>query len=353
MNIIDQAILIPASPGFIWRFVGDLSKNVDWQEGLTDISFLTTRHEGKGTRWRYSTANGHDVIAEIVAWYDTVGYEYQIVDGARFSDNLGRIRLQEIAEGTRVRWTFQYEPSGVFGSLRHSMGRKRSIANSIQDSLRNLHKLIQEETGGISTHEAKASLKEAPDVDERSSYQPRHPSSFVDEATEAAQAESEPAAKQPISYALDHETRPVPAAADDDTKPNPVVQAAEAASEPMTAATAQEASREEIIPQAEESSREKQAAAPAREFRDTAGISVFDVFGLQKPSETEHKLPTSPRPEDVPETLNAPMEEAEGAAVSSETEAEPSLMTCDRMAIQFTGWRRMARRRQMGLRPRH
>ena len=355
MNIIDQAILISASPGFIWRFVGDLSKNVDWQEGQTHISFLTTRHEGKGTRWRYSTANGHDVIAEIVAWYDTLGYEYQIVDGAQFSSNLGRIRLQEIAEGTRVRWTFQYEPGGVFGGLRHSMGRKRSIANGIQDSLRNLHKLIQEETGGISTHEAKASLKEAPDVEERSSYQPRHPSSFVDEAMEAAHAESEQDAKQPIAYALDHETRPAPAAADDDTQPNPVVQAADAASDPIAP----------MIPPAEELSQEKQTSAPAKAPRDTADVSVFDVFGLQKPSETEHSSQTSPRPEaqdlavsaaeSDPETLNVPMEEAEAAAEMADilSEAEPPLMTGGRIEIQLTGWRRIARRRQAGLRQRH
>ena len=383
MNIIDQAILIPASPDFIWRFVGDLSKNVDWQEGLTHISFLTTRHEGTGTRWRYSTAKGHDVIVETVAWYDTLGYEYQIVDGAQFSSNLGRIRLQEIAEGTRVRWTFQYEPGGVFGSLRNSMGRKRIIANSIQDSLRNLHKLIQEETGGISTHEAKASLKDAPDVEQRSSYQPRHPSAFVDEAVETAHAESEYPAKQPISYELDNETTPSPAAADDDTKPNPVVQAAgkiqsptpakdktQAASEPLAAAqltpetAAQEANREHIIPQTEELSREKQAITPSRAIRGAADISVFDVFGLQKPSETENKPKiSSQRPEapdlaisaseSNPETLNARIEDAEDAAeMTASPEAETASITCARIEIQLTGWRRISRWRKLKLRSR-
>lgn len=372
MNIIDQAILIPASPDFIWRFVGDLSKNVDWQEGLTHISFLTTRHEGKGARWRYSTAKSHDVIVEIVVWYDRVGYEYQIVDGVRFSSNLGRIRLQEIAEGTRVRWTFQYEPGGVFGSLRNSMGLKRSIASSIQDSLRNLYQLIQEETGGISTHEAKASLREAPDVEERSSYQPRHPSAFVDEALKETYAESEYAAKQPISYELDRETDLIPAAADDDTKPNPVVQAVEKIQDPARAQDKTQAASESItsepltpepasnlptIPQAEDLSRKKPAVTPSRAIRGIADVSVFDVFGLQKPSEAEHSLkiasqgPKAPdlaasTSENVPETLNALMEEAEDA---TETAAS---MAGAKTAIQLTGWRRISRRRKMGLRSR-
>ncbi len=367
MNIIDQAILIPASPDFIWRFVGDLSKNVAWQESLTHISFLTTRHEGKGARWRYSTAKGHDVIAEIVVWYDRVGYEYQIVDGVRFSSNLGRIRLQEIAEGTRVRWTFQYEPGGVFGGIRNSIGLKRSIASGIQDSLRNLHQLIQEETGGISTHEAKASLREAPDVEERSSYQPRHPSTFVDEALKETYAESEYAAKQPISYELDRETDPIPAAADDDTKPNPVVQAVEkiqgsaraqdktqAASEPLTP---EPVSNKPPIPQAEDLSRKEPAITPSRAIRGAADVSVFDVFGLQKPSEAENSLkiasqgPKAPdlaasASENVPEALNAPLEAAEDAA---ETDAS---MAGAKMAIQLTGRRRIARRQKMGLRSR-
>lgn len=377
MNIIDQAILISASPDFIWRFVGDLSKNVDWQEGLTHISFLTTRHEGKGARWRYSTAKGHDVIVEIVVWYDRVGYEYQIVDGARFSSNLGRIRLQEIAEGTRVRWTFQYEPGGVFGGLRNSMGLKRSIAGSIQGSLRNLYQLIQKETGGISTHVAKASLREAPDVEERSSYQPRHPSTFVDEALKAAYVESEYAAKQPISYALDRETALIAAAADDDTKPNPVVQAAEKiqdsapdkdkaqaaseliASQPPAPAqlTPEPASNESMIPQAEDSGWKKPAITLSRVIHGTADVSVFDVFGLQKPSEAENgpkitsQGPKAPdlavsTSESARESMDAPMEEAEDAVEAS------AAMTCARMEIQLTGWRRISRRRKMGLRSR-
>lgn len=340
MDIIDQAILIPASPGFIWRFVGDLSKNVDWQEDLTHISFLTTQHEGKGTRWRYSTAKGHDVIAEIVAWYDTLGYEYKVVDGAKFGSNQGYIRLQEIAEGTRVRWTFHYEPRGVFGGLRNSMGRKRGIASGIEESLRNLYKLIQEETGGISTHQAKATLKEAPDVEERSSYQPRHPSAFVDSALKDIYDRSESSAKQPISYQLDHETAPAPPLADEDTKPNPVVQAAMPPQDEAESTAAPFAPG----PAVKEPAREEKPA-PVSDVRSADGLSVFDVFGLQKPSEAV-KLPVPPPTEE--QDLFPEEAEAETAEIIVKSEAE----IYAKVEIRVSGWRRISRHREMKLRQR-
>ena len=58
---------------------------------------------------QFSGKGKNDVVVEISAWYDTLGYEYRIVDGAKFGENQGRIRLQEVAEGTLVRWIFQYE----------------------------------------------------------------------------------------------------------------------------------------------------------------------------------------------------------------------------------------------------
>ena len=354
MDIIDQAILIPASPDFIWRFVGDLSKNVDWQEDLTHISFLTTQRDGKGTRWRYSTSKGYDVIAEIVAWYDTLGYEYKVVDGVKFGSNQGYIRLQEIAEGTRVRWTFHYEPGGVLGSLRNSMGQKRSIAGSIEESLRNLYKLIQEETGGISTHQAKAMLKEAPDVEERKSYQPRHPSAVSSKTLQDIYAEPTYSEQQPISYRLDHETAPNPPVADDDTKPNPVVQAA--AGMPVKDEAA-EPPAESFTPPAEEASPAPPMTDPApveTASRDTAGLSVFDVFGLQKPSKAN-----KPPAEEVDvvaasevETPSAALETVTAEADDlSETEAT-AIETSAAMALHAAGWRRIARHQQVRLRRR-
>lgn len=318
MNVIDHAILIPASPAFIWRFLGDISQNTEWQNDCATISFLTTQREGRGTRWRYTNAKGKDVVIEITAWYDTLGYEYIVVDGGSVGENKGRIRLQEIAEGTLVQWTFNYELDGMFSSLRNSMGLKRSLTNNIQDSLRNLYKYVQNETGGITTHEAKALLKEAPDVEERSSYQPRHPSNFKEDAIDESFAEPEYPSEKPITY--DYRTEPLiePPIADDDTKPNPIVQGTEEI--PVVADTEEpesmqgipdqpvvdddtkpnapildeevastSSSESEIVQFTKATSTDEETVSDVAtpDIRDTSTVSVFELFGLQKPSETQ------------------------------------------------------------------
>ena len=225
MTVIDLEILIPASPEFIWRFLGDLSAVPHWQESVDSVSFLSTQRDGPGTRWRASSNNNNDVVVEISAWYDTLGYEYSIKDGTSFADNQGRIRLNEVTDGTLVRWTFQYELKGMLGGLRNTMRLKRGTTNQIQASLRNLHRLISQESGGISTHEAKASVKEAPDVSERLAYTPRHPSVFQDPAMEelAPSGIDTDTDKQPAFNDFDARPETRPAAVDTDTKPTPVV----------------------------------------------------------------------------------------------------------------------------------
>ena len=357
MNVIDHAILISASPAFIWRFLGDVSQNPKWQEDCTNISFLTTQREGKGARWRYSTPKGKDVVVEITAWYDTLGYEYMIVDGSSVSENnKGRMRLQEIAEGTLVQWTFNYEVEGAFSGFRNSMGLKRSLSNNIQASLRNLYKLIQAETGGIPTHEAKALLKEAPDVEQRSSYEPRHPSSIKENSQETFKEPNYPSEK-PITYNLQSESIPEPPVAEDDTKPNPVVQGTEDISvptnifepsflqqipelpvvvddtEPNAPVSEEEITTYSMTDKIAESMVENIKPTPlpkpeivpppqpekplpsSTDIRDTASVSVFDIFGLQKPSETQEiralsdkELSQAGVEPDIPASIDSPIQ---------------------------------------------
>ena len=316
MHVIDLEIMIPASPDFIWRFLGDIATAADWQEGVTAVSFLTTQHEGKGARWRYSLAKGSDVIVEAAAWYDTLGYEYTIVDGAGFGNNQGRIRLQEVSNGTMVRWTFNYESGGMLGGLRNAMRLKRNATRQIQESLRNLHNLVQKESGGISTHSARPTVREAPDADERSVYQPRHPSTFIDPAYDANGEEAVPEDLQPVAFATDEDSDPAPGQADGDTKPNPVVLGGdglldmesqkneiEAATEPIDAEIVNiepDDLKEGIEAQDRPPDEPVEAISidrpvPARAQRvsvDTSTLSVFEIFGLQKPSETRDLQPS-------------------------------------------------------------
>ncbi len=324
MNTIDLEILIPASPEFIWRFLGDLSTIPQWQENVTSISFLSTQHEGQGTRWRHSTQRGRDIVVQVGAWYDTVGYEYEIVDGAPYSENRGRIKLHEVPEGTLVNWTFRYELEGLLGGIRNAMRLKRSTTNQIQDSLRNLHHLITQDSGGISTHEAKASMQEAPDVDERSAYQPRHPSAFHDVAVNELDTDLLQDASatdlQPVAYDLDSEAAPVAVVGDTDTKPNPVVLSAAAApivereadteledtkpieleallAEPPKAPAPAPEPPPVSPPSPEEADIPPAAVETVAESDhiNTAQVSVFEIFGLQKPSEARGQRPLERR----------------------------------------------------------
>ena len=307
MNVIDLEILIPASPDYIWRFLGNITSAANWQEGLTAISFLTTQHEGKGTRWRSSGAKGNDMIFEATAWYDTLGYEYTIVDGGGFGNNQGRIRLQEVPDGTLVRWTFNYELGGVLGGIRNAMRLKRNTTKQIQASLRNLHKIVLHETGGISTHDARATVREAPDADERSLYKPRHPSAFADTAENGMQDTHDDVAEIPgleAEFAAEYTSR----SGQSDTKPNPVILSGDglldmdlqndeidAATQPIVSeivniesATEVEKVEQSTLPEPVMSSELTEAQAPAPSQRvavDTSSVSVFEIFGLRKPSE--------------------------------------------------------------------
>jgi uncharacterized membrane protein len=217
MTTIDHRILIPASPDAVWHYLSNIQRNPEWQVDCRSVSFLTTQHDGPGTRWRYTSDKQRDYVIEVLTWYDRIGYEYQIVDGGSFKENKGVIRLQEIPEGTIVQWTFTYETSGLLG--RSSFGSKRQIDTNMAESLRTLYRRIKNELES-GEHEAKSLMREAPDVEQRAAYRPRHPSRF-----------SERTSEQPIvrDGRLVSEPRP----AEDDTRPNPA--AAPAAESPAPA----------------------------------------------------------------------------------------------------------------------
>ena len=370
--------------------MGDLSAIPQWYEDVVSVSFLSTQREGRGTRWRHSSVKGNDIIVEISAWYDTLGYEYRIVEGKTFSENQGRLRLQEVSDGTLVRWTFQYELGGVLGGIRNAMRLKRSTTNQIQDSLRNLHQLILQESGGISTHEARASMQNAPDVDERSSYEPRHPSTFHESATDPAASDQDTTLSEihPLPYDLDFEPEPLPAVAETDTKPNPVVLGADDGllpdaepepeiddTKPVEVATllAQippppphipESMPEPVADEAppvavvETGSPELDTVRPPAD--DSSNMSVFEIFGLQKPSEAIAEA--KPQNELARESLTtyegkdqtlsatgyAESNDLDDGTESSEVQSAPEFQNSDRATI--SGWRRSARRKKALLR---
>lgn len=379
MNVIDLEILIPASPEFIWRFLGDIAALPLWQEDVSSVSFLSTQREGPGTRWRASSDDNSDIVVEVSAWYDTLGYEYCVRDGTSFADNQGRIRLNEVTDGTLIRWTFQYELKGVLGGLRNAMRIKRGTSNQIQASLRSLHQLILQESGGISTHEAKASVREAPAVDERLTYTSRHPTALQEPALAELSAGGSEQDTDKLAPFLDFAATaaPVPTVRETDTKPNPVVLApgfgleieAEAESvlddtrpvelealiaEPISAAG------EPTAPIAPGVTGEARQVAPpvrpppaVKESHDSSELSVFEIFGLQKPSQARNEAVRSLA---VYRSVDRPADAVADASASArrradETEHLPASRPTDEAAAEtITGLRRRVRRRRTSLR---
>lgn len=440
MNIIDQVILIPTSPDAVWSILSDISQNSRWQVAFEDMSFLNTIQQAEGMRWRY-VHDGRTYIAEISAWYNRLGYEYIIVDGAPYAQARGRIRLQEIPEGTLVQWTFQYESTGMLGSLRN-IGVKRALTKEVEEGLRNLYSYVMEQAKGGQQYEPKSLMRDAPTYEERSQYQTRYPAeSQVDETVPPPQPMT-PKPEPSLQAAFLSE----PPLDEDDTRPNPVIQsmdseplpepdfvsgipASETVSPPIvestpvyepevvsppepslsptveqvdvdeTSVAPQESvtspratsENQSVVPGAATSSTvpEKPLAAdieqePAKpeepemvldstlsssldaastaDIHDTSKISVFDIFGVQKPSETQEMKAVSP--EDVAEkSISQKLQTVESQTPTTETSTETKeeiptdqSVTTSAMVpgvvynLRRTGFRMAQRQRQIPIR---
>ncbi len=240
MTTIDHRILIPANPQVVWDYISNLSRNPKWQVDCRSVTFLTQKHDGPGTRWRSTTESGREHVLEVTAWYNGLGYEYVYIDGPSYDENIGRVRLQEIPEGTIVQWTFTYELPGLLGGLRNSIGTRRQIDKSIADSLRKLYLQIKA-VGGGTLIQPKSLIRDAPDVEARSQYQPRHPvptpQGVMPMIDEPPILDDDAQTLQPITPIREPErvAPPIiesrqnvpiinePPPADDDTRPNPII----------------------------------------------------------------------------------------------------------------------------------
>lgn len=397
MTIIDQRILIPAAPETVWACVSDIDSNTKWQTECTAVSHLSSRRSGPGVRWRSTSPDRREQVLEITTWYDGLGYEYTVVDGLPFASAKGRIRLQEIPEGTIVQWTFTYEPKGVAGSLRSGLGARRRIETAMVESLKNLWRYINQSGGTQRSHEAKSLIREALDYEARANYKPRHPSAL--EEHNASQAQPELVLTEPPLE--EDDTRPRPAlqpdaAAElvaapepeapappesaaltpeqelaqrfaDPNQPAPPAPAADADAEPALAASESESE----APMAESSAAqetpppEPAPLATRRPSADTAHVSIWEVFGVQPPSEAQpapaaDAAPPTPAPAPPPALaaeLPPPANDtkAEAAPLASIAAAAPASappVTGSANLAALLGWRTVKRRAQAKVRHR-
>jgi len=234
MKTIDHRILIPSTPERVWDILSDISRIPDWQVDCREIVFLTSKRAGAGLRWRQQDDKRREFVYEVSAWYEGLGYEYYFVDGANFRDARARLRLQEIPEGTVVQWTFSYEPGGFLGGMRDSLGLYNAIDRAMTDGLRRLYQLLKSDAAALAEHQAKSLMRDAPDVEARSAYQPRHPNSKTQGATKPSMPlspnEEMASRSTPTQRSLPLTESPwsnprldiqEPEFAPDDTRPNP------------------------------------------------------------------------------------------------------------------------------------
>lgn len=400
MHIIDHAIQIPVTPANMWALVSNPENNPKWQADCRSMSFLNSIRRGIGMRWRYQTANGKDQIAEITAWYEGLGFEYTIVDGTSFVSNKGRLRLQEVPEGTIVQWTFSYELGGPLSGLRNALSVRRSLDQNIVESLRNLFRVAKEQFKEANLAESKALMQDAPNVIERSSYRPRHPSvleegkprpSSVTPSREIPKVPEPPAPdaifQRPASLAP---IIPEPPIVDEDTQPNPILSktAAAALEAPSLQMPNFSSAQSPVVEEVEADTSGEMAAVAAPSLppapieppapitpepiavtpeppappppsapavpaapapltlsepplktgdsnrldkRDTATISVFELFGLPRPSMTQEMAAVAPAPaEPAPQAEAAPAPSpAEPAPVEAATIVPPPTETAE------------------------
>lgn len=178
MNTLDTRELITVSTATVWSLISNLTNNTVWQTDCRSVSFLTTHHVGEGVRWRSTTVSGRDMVYEITVWYEGIGYEYTIIDGSPFRESKGRLRLQDVPEGTVVQWTFSYEPIGILGSIKDSLSVRHKLEAQMVDSLKRLRKGIDRTMPKQEILEAKSLMRDAPDAEARKNYKPRHPSAL-------------------------------------------------------------------------------------------------------------------------------------------------------------------------------
>jgi hypothetical protein len=355
MTIVDHRILIPRPPALIWELLSDLTRNPDWIVDCTRVTFVTPRHSGVGVRWRHTTERDKDVVLETTAWYDGLGYEYTFVDGAPYKESKGRLRLQETPEGTVVQWTFNYEAGGLLANVKNAVSDRRRIESQIIDSLKNLWR-VTGKFGGEAGYAARSLMRDAPDYEARSQYKPRH-----------AHSRTETQETLPVTPIVIEE----PPVKQEDTRPRPAVHIPADTLEPAFLSdlsptpadydTSQSVPVSEKLPATgtlpataplpEPPPQPVQVAAvqpgPIPSVKDTGEVSVFDLFGIPRPSQTQQMA-----------AITAEVEEAIAVAESAAAMDAPPVLeesALSVIAVATTsrlreGYRKSHRRQRLRLR---
>jgi len=329
MTTLDHRILIPAPGPVVWGYLKQIENNEKWQEDCASITFLSQKQQGVGTRWRQRSSGRYELVYEITTWYDGLGYEYVLIDGAPFSNVEARIRLQEIAEGTIVQWTFTYElGGGVLGDIRNALSTERRQNQAIITSLKTLWKETKR-LGSLEGYTPRSLMSDGPplssnerisqgletstpisNADLESSVPPsldrEPPISDEDTRPRAAIADeaevSEPTTDDPTGEVKDADSRFAPPTADPSPKmtdagdTNQPAGISEPNTTPQPEVTSPAQADKEIHPEAAPPSTDEAESADADDEmfepqlpdgKDTGEVSIWEVFGVPSPTDTQ------------------------------------------------------------------
>ncbi|NDJ86871.1 MAG: hypothetical protein GYB66_13390 [Chloroflexi bacterium] len=398
MTLIDQRILLPAPIQVVWQILSDHKELPAWRTDVRSVSVLSTNTAGPGARRRISLKKRtKDIIEEIRVWYEGVGYEYHIIEGSIYKSFSSRIRLQATPDGTVVQWTIDFESKGFLARLFGNRRQRRTLEKLTADSLRQLHRYILTKGARLDDrYRDKTRIKEGPDASHRAEYgakliaQAEHkeakPEAPADGAASQASS-SGPVIEEPpiriddtpsvprvgppsfLADALDsqevsppdsdEDTRPTQPVADPTGSPSQAGKSEPAAipsagnATPSPAEDAGSGTLDSIAdpteprrPAVDQIATTPAGTSPPSEStgdlppptdkRDTGQISIWDVFGVQRPNDeltdiieglkTEESEAIATAPEDTPSASTEGLSVQQKEVPDSQKEQQSALM---------------------------
>ena len=316
MALIDERILIPAPMTTVWEIIADHSQLPRWRVDVKAVSLLSTNAAGVGVRRRITPASERrDFIEEFKAWYNGFGYEYSIVDTKKYNDNLFRVRLQATPDGTIVQWTTEFQVRGFLAKLFGKRRRRRRLNRIMVGSLRELRRYVV--TKGVTvddSYRTRMGVQDAPDVDHRAEYGAQI-FEQVEQRKQPTEEKIEPAIEEPpvrvedtpsvprvsppsfVTSNFDVKEEVIAPPKEEDTRPSaPIIITEDLAKidtddPPKTVVAEQVGEMKPPVTAKDENApvtkakTSNQIAEPLFEKRDTDSMSIWEVFGIERPQD--------------------------------------------------------------------
>jgi carbon monoxide dehydrogenase subunit G len=143
MANVRRSVEVKASPEETMALLSDAKRWPDWYPGMTetDVTAPFPEQGGKVT-FKVKSAGVSMQITETVLDYQPAKLQLFQMEG--MLSGQARWELTPEGDGTVLTTTFDYAlPGGVFGRIADALVVKRMNANSLEEGLRNLKRLVE------------------------------------------------------------------------------------------------------------------------------------------------------------------------------------------------------------------